>query len=87
MEQTNNIPQTIYSPLSEIEFKEMKETMTGVGSYLPEHLMAYVWNKYKIISGNVSENQPCGCPSAASLWIKAVTTINDFIKSVEEKNV
>jgi hypothetical protein len=72
-----------YHPFTEAEFNEMKTTLEGITSYLPDNLLSYVWNKYRIISGNVSENQPCSCASAGGLWVKAVNTIKDYIKEKE----
>lgn len=72
-----------YHPFTEEEFNEMKTIMEPIGSYLPDNLMSYVWNKYRIISGNVTENQPCGCASAGGLWVKAVTAIRNYIKEKE----
>lgn len=72
-----------FHPYTEETFKEIKETIDSIGGYLPDGLMSWVWNNYKLISGNVTEPQPCGCASAAGLWGKAVEVIRNFVKERE----
>jgi len=72
-----------YFPLNEQQFKELKEKMSGITMHLPDSMLGYVWNNYKLISGNVTEPQPCGCASAAGHWIKAVNCLKDYVKRIE----
>lgn len=68
---------------SEEELEQLKSTMAGIGSYLPTNKTGYIWSTYKKIVGT-NEPQPCTCKSSASLWAKAVQTINDFLKKLEK---
>jgi len=68
---------------SKEEIQEMKEKMAGIGSYLPTNMTGYIWDKYKKISGNQTEPQPCTCKSSGRLWAKAVETVREYLKSVQ----
>lgn len=70
---------------TEEEYKELKEKMSGIGNFLPEHLLVYVWDNYRKISGS-NENRPCSCGSAAKHWMKAVGVIRNYINEVENNN-
>ena len=72
-----------YFPFNEEQYKDMKVKIGPVKDFVPDNLLSYIWNNYKLISGNVNEPQPCGCGSAAAHWLKAVTVIKDYIKRVE----
>jgi hypothetical protein len=72
-----------YFPFNEEQFKEMKEKVEPIKDYLPDNLLSYIWNNYRLISGNVTEPQPGRCGSSAALWLKSVTVIKDYIKRVE----
>jgi hypothetical protein len=72
-----------YFPFNEEQFNDMKSKIGPVKDFVPDNLLHYIWNNYKLISGNVSEAQPCACGSSAGLWLKAVTVIKDYIKRVE----
>ncbi len=62
------------------EIAEMKDFITNLGLNLPEDKLTYVWSNYKRIVG-VEEPQPCSCQSSSGLWIKAVNTIREFVKT------
>jgi hypothetical protein len=64
------------------EIAELKDFITNLGMNLPEDKLTYVWSNYKRIL-NVEETQPCSCQSSSGLWIKAVDTIRNFIKTQE----
>lgn len=61
------------------EVLELEEKMRGIDTFIPDSLMGYVWSNYQKIL-NTTEPQPCGCRSAAGLWIKAVDTIKQFLR-------
>ena len=65
------------------DYQKLKDNIKEVKDYLPENLLPYIWDNYRIISGNIEEPRPCSCGSAAGLWIKAVDTIKNYIKEVE----
>lgn len=65
------------------EFSSLKQTLEGIGNYLPDDKIGYIWDNYKKISGS-NENQPCTCSSAAGLWRKAVDTIRTYIKENQD---
>ena len=60
------------------EVLELEEKMRGIDTFIPDSMMGYVWSNYQKIL-NTTEPQPCGCRSAAGLWIKAVDTIKQFL--------
>jgi len=60
------------------EVLELEERMRGIDTFIPDSMMGYVWSNYQKIL-NTTEPQPCGCRSAAGLWIKAVDTIKQFL--------
>ena len=68
---------------NEEEYQKLKDSIKDVNNYLPENLLPYIWDNYRIISGNIEEGRPCSCGSAAGLWKKAVDTIKNYIKEVE----
>jgi hypothetical protein len=70
---------------TEEEYQKLKETVEGINNYLPDNLLPYIWDNYRIISGNIEEPRPCGCASAANHWIKAVDTIKNYIREVDTK--
>ena len=61
------------------EYQKLKETILPIKDYLPENILPYIWDNYRIISGNIEEGRPCSCGSAAGLWKKAVDTIRTYI--------
>lgn len=66
------------SPLTPQEFFELKEFINGLGSWLPEDKMGYIWSNWNRIR-NSNENQPCGCGSASGLWKGAVDGLRTWI--------
>lgn len=66
------------------ELDELKEKMGSFTSMLPTNLTGYVWENYKKISGNITEPKPCMCKSSGGLWAKAVNTIREYLKNIEE---
>lgn len=71
-----------YEPLTEEEFKELKEFINGLEGWLPDNKLDYVWRLFLKLS-NHSEPQPCGCPSAGKHWKRAVDFLTDWIKQKE----
>ena len=68
-----------YTPLSEEEFKELREHLKGITNHLPEHLMGPFWGWCNIIRGE-RINQPCGhCSSVAGLWGNCVEALRNFV--------
>jgi hypothetical protein len=61
------------------EFNEMVTFLSTITSHIPEQHIGYVWNNYKRISGDNS-NQPCSCGSAAAHWRKAIDTMRTYVK-------
>ena len=61
------------------EVLQLEEEMRVIDTFIPDSKMGYVWNTYQRIL-NTTEPQPCGCRSAAGLWIKAVDTIKQFLR-------
>lgn len=66
------------------EFKEMVEFLQTITTHIPEHQAGYVWNNYKKISGDHS-NQPCMCGSAAAHWRRAIETMREYVKTNSDK--
>ena len=67
------------------ELTELKSVMEEINksAFLPESQLDYIWNNHVKIQGK-KENRPCSCGSAAKHWSKAVTTINEYLKSINE---
>mgnify|MGYP003353074300 CR=1 FL=1 len=68
---------------TEEEYTQLKHEIENIKTHLPHHLVGYIWGAYRKISGNVTEPQPCNCPSSGNLWLKAVDTIRNYIKENE----
>lgn len=68
--------------LNDDEVKELREFLAGLGAYLPENKMSYVWSLYKKVA-NSNEPQPCSCQSAAKLWVKALDTVRNYVKELD----
>jgi len=71
-----------FHPYTEEQYIELKQKIEPIKDWLPENLLPYIWDNYKLLSGS-TENRPCSCGSAAKHWIKAVNVIKDFISKVE----
>ena len=70
---------------TEEEYQKLKETISPIKDYLAENQLPYIWDNYRIISGNIEEPRPCSCGSAGKHWKKAVDTIKNYINEVESK--
>jgi hypothetical protein len=66
--------------LTEEQLKELKETLSGIGSHLPENKAGYIWNTFNHIRKE-NERQPCTCGSAGAHWKRAVDFLHDYIKN------
>ena len=75
-----------YLPYTESEYLELKSTMTAISTHIPNDKMGWIWSNHNHIL-KTNEPQPCSCGSASSHWIRAATTIREFIKKVESTNV
>lgn len=79
----NNEEQKIGSYTLE-EFELLKKEMAAISNHIPDSMMGFVWDNYLKIT-NINEPRPCGCKSAAGLWIKAVDNIRKFIEKNDRK--
>jgi hypothetical protein len=68
---------------TQAELNTLKETIEGITTFIPENIAPYVWENYQKIA-DTTEGKPCMCGSAAGLWRKAVTVINDYLKTNPE---
>lgn len=68
---------------TEEELKELKEVIGSITDRIPQDKTSYIWNNYKRISGDKS-NQPCTCKSSGSLWGNALTTIQTYLRGLDE---
>lgn len=80
------LPPMKYWPYTEVEYLELKEVMDKITTHIPTDKMSWVWNNHNRIL-NTTEKQPCSCGSAASHWVRAATTIREFIKKIESTDV
>lgn len=62
------------------QLKELKDTLSEIGAYLPENKAGYIWNTFNHIR-NEREPQPCNCGSAGKHWKRAVDSLHDYIKN------
>ena len=69
-------------PLTDVELKELKETVSSLTDYLPENKAPYVWDLFNRLRGE-NENRPCTCASAGAHWGRAVKYLKDYIKERE----
>ena len=72
------IPPKMYGPFPQYEFDEMKKVTSEITTRIPEDKMAPIWDWYLRINV-LQEPKPCGCQSAAGLWIKALDSVRKFI--------
>jgi hypothetical protein len=61
----------------------LKQTLGSITNSIPTDKADYIWHNYQIIA-KTNEGRPCNCGSSANLWRKAVTTINDYLKTNPE---
>jgi hypothetical protein len=71
-----------YLPYTEAEYIELKQTMQSITTHIPHDRMGWIWSNHNKIS-KTNEAQPCSCGSASGHWVRAATTIREFIKKVE----
>lgn len=71
-------------PYTEAEYQQLKTEMAQISNHIPDSLMGYIWDNYLKVT-NINEPRPCGCKSAAGLWIKAVDNIRKFIDDNDRK--
>lgn len=62
------------------EFHKLESELKNITTRIPDNLMPYIWDMYLKVSGT-QENRPCGCQSAAGLWIKAIDTLRNFVNN------
>ena len=62
------------------QFEELKDTLSGIGAYLPENKANYIWNTYNHVRDE-NELQPCMCSSAGGHWKRAVDFLHDYVKN------
>ena len=74
-----------YKPYTEEEYVELKSIMDSITTHIPNDRMGWIWNNHNKIL-NTHENQPCSCGSASKHWIRAVSTIKQFIEEKEALN-
>jgi len=80
---TTTLPPEIFHPYTPLEYAELKETMQSISTHIPNDKMGWVWNNHNKIL-KTTEPQPCSCGSASGHWVRAATTIREFIKKVEQ---
>lgn len=69
---------------TEEEYQQMKEFLSTIRDHMPEDKAVYVWDTYQKISGDTS-NRPCTCGSAGAHWGRAVSTMREYVKQIENK--
>jgi hypothetical protein len=77
------VPESRYAPLSFEEYLHLKETLTGIGSHLPTHLMSYTWGLCNRIRKEKTP-QPCSCKSSGGLWAGCVNTLRSYVDRFED---
>lgn len=70
-----------YSPLLENEWLEAVNIVNTISDRIPENMAKTVWYLHLKIT-STKEPQPCTCPSSGKHWLRAVTTIREFVKKV-----
>ena len=65
------------------EYNSLVSVLGSITNNIPTDKADYVWQNYQKIA-NTTEARPCNCGSSANLWRKAVTTINEYIKTNPE---
>jgi hypothetical protein len=72
------VPESKYAPLNLQDFQELKQQLSEVKAFLPEHLMGAMWSKCNAIRGE-RINQPCSCKSSAGLWGRCIDDLRKFV--------
>jgi hypothetical protein len=70
-----------YSPLLEHEWVEAVNIVETVRDRIPENMAKTVWFLHNKILGT-NERQPCTCASSGKHWLRAFTTIKEFVQRV-----
>lgn len=73
-----------YLPYTEEEYNELKSVIKDISTHIPTDRMGWVWSNHNKIL-KINEPQPCSCGSASTHWIRAVSTIRDFISQIESR--
>jgi len=68
------------SPLTEEQFKKLKEELSNIGGFLPDNKMTYIWSTANQIRKE-NQPQPCSCKSSSGLWARAVSDLNAFVNA------
>lgn len=74
-----------YGPLTEEDYKQIKEHLGGIKNFLPDHLMTPFWSWCNTIR-NVRTPQPCSCASSAKHWGACVEELRAYIKRIDEQS-
>lgn len=70
-----------YSPLLESEWIEAQQIVESVRDRIPTDKANAVWYLHNKILGT-KEKQPCTCASSGKHWLRAFTTIKEFVQRV-----
>ena len=65
-------------PLTEEQFKKLKEELSNIGGFLPDGKMTYIWSTVNLIRKE-NQPQPCSCKSSGGLWARAVSDLKNFV--------
>jgi hypothetical protein len=63
------------------ELKELKETLDGITTHIPEHKLGYIWDRYNKTQGGKAGPQPCACNSSAKYWRQAVNELKNYVSN------
>lgn len=70
-----------YSPLLDNEWLEAQNIVDTIRDRIPENMANTVWYLHNKILGT-KERQPCTCASSGKHWLRAFTTIKEFVQRV-----
>lgn len=70
-----------YSPLLENEWIEAQQIVETVKDRIPTNMANAVWYLHNKILGT-KEKQPCTCASSGKHWLRAYSTIKEFVERV-----
>ena len=62
------------------QLQELKDTLSGIGAYLPENKVPYIWDTFNHVRDE-QEPRPCTCASAAGHWKRAIDFLHDYVKN------
>jgi hypothetical protein len=66
--------------LSQEQFLELKQVLSTIDAYIPEHQAGYIWDMYTKIAGDHG-GRPCMCGSAGKYWKAAVDTLRKYVNA------